>query len=223
MTTGRSPELKKKVLILWKGDLDFHTPKATSELLAAELEKAGCGVTVEKGFAALDDLKSIKRYDLIIPQWTMGKLTNAQSSNLSDAVRSGVGIGGVHGGTGDAFRGNLGYQWMIGGQFVGHPYTGDYTVRILAKRSSITRGMKTRFKYSSEQYYMIVDPAIDILADTIYNSPEGKKVTLPVVWTKMHGKGRVFYSALGHVVEEFHRFPDALKISVRGLLWAASA
>ena len=215
--------MKKKVLILWEGDVDFHTPKATSELLAAELERADCKVILEKGFAPLEDLKSIKKMDLIIPQWTGGELTPEQWQNLSTVVQGGVGVGGVHGGTGDSFHGNLGYQWMIGGQFVGHPHVGDYMVRLTAKKSPITKGMKTRFKYNSEQYYMIVDPAIDILADTIYTPKEGKKVTLPTVWTKMYGKGRVFYSALGHEVGEFTRYPDVLAMTVRGLLWAADA
>ena len=215
--------MKKKVLIMWGGNVEFHTPKATSELLAAELEQAGCRVRVEEGFTPLEDLKAIKKQDLIIPQWTIGSLTREQWSNLSQAVKGGVGVGGVHGGTGDAFRDNLGYQWMIGGQFVGHPHCGDYVVRLTRTRSPITKGLKSRFNYNSEQYYMMVDPVIDVLADTVYKSPEGKKTVLPVVWTKMYGKGRVFYSALGHDAEEFAKFPDALAIAVRGLLWAARA
>ena len=214
---------KKKALIMWAGNVDFHTPKAISEMLADGLEEAGCSVRVENSFEPLEDAKALRKLDLIVPQWTMGELKGEQWGNLNAAVREGVGVGGVHGGTGDAFRDNLGYQWMIGGQFVGHPLCGDYWVRLTSKgaKNPITRKMKPRFKYNSEQYYMIVDPAIDVLADTIYPSPGGKKVVLPAVWTKMWGKGRVFYSALGHAADEYPKYPDVLAMALRGLLWAA--
>ena len=35
----------------------------------------------------------------------------------------------------DAFRGNVEYQWMVGGQFVGHPHVGKYTVRLTGLRT----------------------------------------------------------------------------------------
>jgi type 1 glutamine amidotransferase len=44
---------------------------------------------------------------------------------------------------------------------------------------------------------------------------------MPVAWIKKWGKGRVFYSALGHSPEEFSKFPASLELTVRGLLWAA--
>ena len=61
---------------------------------------------------------------------------------------------------GDAFRGRVEYQWLVGGQFLGHPYVGEYTVELVPTDSPITRGMSKSFKYKSEQYYMGIDPAI---------------------------------------------------------------
>ncbi len=43
---------------------------------------------------------------------------------------------------------------------------------------------------------------------------------MPVVWKKMYGKGRVFYSSLGHVAKDFD-VPEAREIVNRGMLWAA--
>jgi len=43
---------------------------------------------------------------------------------------------------------------------------------------------------------------------------------MPVVWTRPYGKGKVFYSALGHVAEDF-KVPEALEIMKRGIQWAA--
>ena len=45
-------------------------------------------------------------------------------------------------------------------------------------------------------------------------------VVMPVVWKRRHGKGRVFYSSLGHVAKEFE-VPEMRTILKRGLLWAA--
>jgi type 1 glutamine amidotransferase len=47
-------------------------------------------------------------------------------------------------------------------------------------------------------------------------------VEMPVVWTKMYGEGRVFYSSIGHNTATV-REPDPLRFLVRGLLWAAHA
>lgn len=43
---------------------------------------------------------------------------------------------------------------------------------------------------------------------------------MPVVWTRRFGKGRVFYTSLGHVIGDFD-VPEAREILRRGLLWAA--
>jgi len=43
---------------------------------------------------------------------------------------------------------------------------------------------------------------------------------MPVVWKRLHGAGRVFYSALGHVSAEFE-VPQMRTIFRRGMLWAA--
>ena len=208
-----------KALIVW-GGWDGHTPKETAAIKAAKLESIGFRVRVEDSLSALEDLRALKRLDLIVPCWTCGELTPEQYQGINKAVLSGVGLGGTHGGMGDAFRSNIEYQWMCGGQFVGHPHTGDYFVRLTDAKSPITKGMKRRFKYCSEQYYMLVDPGVRILADSIYVY-EGKKATMPVVWTKAWGKGRVFYSALGHCAQEFVDYPEVLEMTARGMLWAA--
>ena len=212
----------KKVLFLWAGDENFHSPKAFAEVLGAELSARGCSVRIENSFAPLEDLDAMLEQDLIVPAWTMGDLPGPQWTNLSKSVTAGVGVGGIHGGMGDAFRKSLSYQWMVGGQFVGHPYAGPYTVRLTKTKSPITAGMPASFEYSSEQYYMMIDPSITVLADTVI-AHNGQDVVMPAVWTKKWGQGRVFYSSLGHAAEEFQKYPDVLAMTVRGLLWAADS
>jgi len=45
---------------------------------------------------------------------------------------------------------------------------------------------------------------------------------MPVVWKKVYGKGRVFYTSIGHTADVFDT-PEALAILRRGLLWAAES
>ena len=70
---------------------------------------------------------------------------------------------------------------------------------------------------------MHVDPANQVLATTRFTGEHASwidGVVMPVVWKRRHGKGRVFYSALGHVAREFE-VPEMRTILNRGLLWAA--
>lgn len=79
------------------------------------------------------------------------------------------------------------------------------------------------FPYTSEQYYMHVDPSNEVLATTTFNGDHAywiDGVVMPVVWKRRYGKGRVFYSALGHVVREFD-VPQIRTIFQRGANWAA--
>lgn len=212
--------MKKSLLI--SGGWDGHQPEKIVHLFSSELRAAGMAAEVATSLDVLADPAALASFDLIFPCWTMGTLTKEQSDGLLAAVRGGVALGGIHGGMGDAFRGNLDYEWMVGGHFVGHPHVGDYTVRIRDFASPITQGLPGIFPFTSEQYYMLIDPAVHVLADTEY-CHEGRSCAMPVAWAKMWGKGRVFYSALGHEPAEFEKFPHALTLTVRGLLWAAGA
>jgi type 1 glutamine amidotransferase len=209
----------KKALFI-AGGWDGHQPEKIVHLFSEELRHANFTTNIESSLDVLADPARLKTYDVIFPCWTMGSLTPEQSEGLLNAVMDGVALAGIHGGMGDAFRGNTNYEWMVGGHFVGHPHVGDYTVRIKDIASPITNDLPGSFAYHSEQYYMLMDPAVHVLADADYVY-EGRHCTMPVAWIRHWGKGRVFYSALGHDPAEFEKFPKALMLTVRGLRWAA--
>lgn len=200
----------------WEG----HAPGRMVRLFAGELAAHGFECELATELSVLDDADKLRACRLIFPCWSMGQITDQQERNLCAAVRGGVGLAGVHGGMGDAFRGRLDYEWMVGGHFVGHPHVGDYTVRVIDRASPITAGLPEAFTYRSEQYYLLVDPGVRVLADADYRH-EGGEVRMPVVWVKRWGAGRVFYNALGHHPDEFIQFPAARRLTVRGCLWAA--
>ena len=166
----------------------------------------------------------MRQVDLIIQHITMSEMSEGESRALQEAVIGGVGLAGCHGGLGDAFRNNTEYQYMIGGQFVKHPGGQvDYTVNITAAENPLVMDIKD-FILHSEQYYMHVDPAITILATTRFTGEHDawiEGIEIPVVWTKPYGKGRVFYSSLGHNKEDFD-IPQVWEIITRGITWAAS-
>jgi len=90
------------------------------------------------------------------------------------------------------------------------------------QQGSIMQGIGD-FPYRSEQYYMHVDPANEVLATTTFDGTHcdwAKGSTVPVVWKKHYGRGRVFFCALGHTADEFAS-PQFSTIVERGLLWAA--
>jgi len=206
----------------WKG----HEPVEVSELFAEILRKEAFEVEISETLDAFLDEKKLRTLDLIVPIWTMGKLAKEQCNPVSEAVANGVGIAGCHGGMCDAFRESVQWQFMTGGNWVSHPGGADveYVVNIKKGSSPIVEGLDD-FQVKSEQYYLHVDPSIEVLATTRfptvnwYHASNGA-VDVPVVWTKRWGVGRVFYTSLGHHAD-IMAMETPVEIMRRGFLWAA--
>jgi type 1 glutamine amidotransferase len=203
------------------GGWDGHQPQAFAELCAALLRDEGLSVRVADSLDALTDSAALSRLSLIVPIWTMGTIGAEPLGALLDAVASGVGIAGFHGGMGDAFRDATDFQFMVGGQFVAHPDgIKDYEVNLVD--DPLTRGLAD-FRVRSEQYYMHVDPSNHVLATTVFQAHTARWVAgtvMPVAWTRRWGDGRVFYSSLGHAPEELD-VHEARELLRRGMAWAA--
>ncbi|MBE6831936.1 MAG: hypothetical protein E7519_17180 [Ruminococcaceae bacterium] len=99
----------------------------------------------------------------------------------------------------------------------------DYVVNFKKNSSSpIIEGLED-FKVHTEQYYLHLDPCVNVLATTLVqtvgpHSPNGV-VTMPVIYTKLWGKGRVFYNSMGHHDDIFD-IPQVAEATRRGFLWA---
>lgn len=212
-----------KYAIVVRGGWEGHEPKECAEIMTGILRDSGYETEVFDSLDVYTDEERMRRVDLIVPCWTMGTIEREQEEGLLNAVRAGAGIAGWHGGMGDSFRNNPGYQFMVGGQWVAHPDNiRRYVVNIVRPADPIVSGLGD-FEMESEQYYMHVDPINEVLAATTFNvesAPWVNGTVMPVVWKKRFGKGRVFYSSLGHVAKDFD-VPEALEIQRRGMLWAA--
>jgi uncharacterized protein len=219
--------MSKKALIVW-GGWDGHYPKEVAGIFERLLRAEEFQVEVSDTLDAFLDGDKLKSLDLIVPVWTMGKITGEQLRPLLTAVQGGVGIGGCHGGMCDSFREAADYQFMTGGQWVAHPGNDgvEYSVHITDRENPIARGIED-YTVRSEQYYMHVDPSNKVLATTRFPTADGPHVPngefdMPVVWTRYYGKGRVFYNSLGHKPEVVEQ-RETLEICRRGFLWAARA
>jgi type 1 glutamine amidotransferase len=215
----------QKALIVY-GGWDGHQPQPVAEILADALRQDGFEVEVSDTLDAFKDRDKLMTLSLIVPHWTMGKITGEQLKPVIEAVESGVGLAGCHGGMCDAFRDNTDWHFVTGGQWVAHPGNDGvkYTVRITDKAHPITAGLGD-FDVASEQYYLHVDPGVRVLATTRFPVADGPHaangpVEMPVLWTKVYGKGRVFYDALGHTAKVVASEPN-LTIMRRGFRWAA--
>ena len=212
----------REALIVW-GGWSGHEPEQCADIIAGMLRELGFKVYLETSTEAFAD-PALKDLSLIVPIMTMSKIEKEELANLSAAVRGGVGLAGQHGGMADAFRDSPEYQFICGGQWVAHPGNViDYRVDITRLDDPVMQGLSS-FAYHSEQYYMHVDPSNEVLATTTFSgehAPWIDGVVMPVVWKRRHGKGRVFYSSLGHVAAEF-QVPEMKTILHRGMLWAAA-
>ena len=87
----------------------------------------------------------------------------------------------------------------------------------------ITRGIED-FDLVTEQYWVLADSYIDVLATTTQKvrewDPWHREVTSPAIWTRRWGKGRIVVTTPGPHVDVLEH-PSVRTIIERGMLWAA--
>jgi len=200
------------------GGWENHEPEPVARVLAGWLGDNGVNVELSDSLEPLGDADRLAKLDLLVVHWTMGELSKQAGKTVAAAVGDGLGLAGMHGGLADAFRGSIHWNHVVGGQFVAHPGgIKDFRVHVVDHADPITAGVG-HFDMHSEQYYLHVDPVNHVLATTTF---EHNGCTMPVVWKRTYGRGRVFYCSLGHVAAELE-VPEFRTIMTRGMLWAAA-
>jgi type 1 glutamine amidotransferase len=117
------------------------------------------------------------------------------------------------------------HKLMLGGQFVAHPGDGSVKYDIhFHNNDPLVHGLED-FTLTSEQYYMLIDPAVKVMASTIIRGadmPWLAGVRMPVAWTRRWGEGRVFYCGLGHTIGDLsHR--SIVTLLHRAAHWASQS
>lgn len=207
-----------------RGGWEGHAPVAVTDLFLPFLKDRGYAVETSQDLAVYEDAELLAAADLVVQCWSMGEITPAQSRGLAAAVRAGTGFAGWHGGIVDSFRGDLDYFMVTGGQFLMHPPGFvDHAVHLVPERSAhpVVAGLAD-FRVHTEQYWVATDPAVDVLATTVFGAGQerAEPVVMPAVWTRTHGAGRVFVSTIGHKADDFD-VPEVRALTERGLLWAS--
>ncbi|AMM83620.1 ThuA domain-containing protein [Martelella sp. AD-3] len=214
---------RRKALVVY-GGMAMHTPKEGAETVRDVLEAHDFTVDVTDDYDALG-AEDVGANALVVPVITDGALAPDKMAKLIAAVRAGTGLAGYHMGLATSFRASVPFRYAASCYWVAHP--GDiitYRVEVARPDHPIMDGIES-FEHTSEQYYLNYDPAVEVLATTTFSGayhPWRKNVVMPVVFTTTHGKGRVFYSSLGHTADELE-IPNVRAILTRGLLWAARA
>lgn len=215
-----------RVLYLY-GGWPGHKPYEVAGWARNLFADLGFDVTETQDVFTLD--ADLTGYDLIALNWnnavTTETLTPAQECGLLHAVEQGTGVAAWHGAAA-AFRSSLKYHWLLGGSFLEHP-AGEgvkypYRVRIVDTGHEITKGVDD-FEVASEQYYMSVDPNNHILAETMFTGdqlPWLDGLRMPQAWKRTWGAGRVFYSAIGHDLDDLTN-PAVTRLMTQGFAWAA--
>lgn len=234
---GFDPTRPRLALVV-RGGWFGHQPVEATDLFIPFLEESGFSVDVHDSPAPYADAVYMAGVDLVLQCNTMATIERGEFAGLRAAVENGTGLAGWHGGIADSYRNTSDYLHLIGGQFACHPgkhpdeLTGEqsdnyvpYTVTMLpaAAEHPITAGIGD-FDLVTEQYWVLCDSYIDVLATTTQKvrewDPWHREVTSPAIWTRQWGQGRVFVCTPGHRVEILED-PSVNTIIKRGLLWAS--
>jgi len=161
--------------------------------------------------------------------FTTGELPidEAQKRALIGFVRGGRGFVGIHSAT-DTF-----YKWpeyleLVGAYFDGHPWHQPVTIRVEDRQHPSTAHLPEQFTLNDEIYQfrdwsrnrvhvlLSLDPAaVDLGKAGVKRTDKD----FALAWTSEFGKGRSFYTALGHEADVW-RDPRFQQHLVAGIQWA---
>ncbi len=172
-------------------------------------------------------------------------ITAAGKSAFLDAIKNGKGFVGVHSATDTFHTGetaqtdtnrprtwryrNLGdkadpYTRMIGAEFIIHSVQQIATMRVIDAQFP---GMEKRGPsfQMMEEWYSLTDFSKDLHV-LLVQETQGmtgipyQRPPYPATWARAHGKGRVFYSSMGHRQQTWTN-PAFQEILLGGLAWTA--
>ncbi|MBJ7285589.1 MAG: ThuA domain-containing protein [Akkermansiaceae bacterium] len=188
-----------------------HSSIPTLEKVIAQLGKDSGAFTVDyvrqpQGGESMEQVlkklspESLKKFDGIVFANTTGQLPIPDPQGLVDWLKAGHAFIGIHSAS-DTFHDWPGFIEMLGGEFAGHgPEVGVECLNQDPKHLATAHLGKT-WKIEIEEIYQFksYDPAkvhdLLILDKHPENQTPGH---FPVSWSKSFGKGRVFYTSLGH-------------------------
>lgn len=226
--SAKAPKKGKLLYLTLSAGFKHEVIPFSAEVVKQIGEKSGAyEATVTEDVSAFT-AENLKNYDAVM-FYTTGELpmSEEQKKALMGFIRSGHGFVGVHSAT-DTFYLWEDYLEVVGAYFNDHPWHQQVTVEVADPASPLVSFLGKSFQVNDEIYQMS-----DFQADTSHvllrldpNSVDLKNPRVrrrfygwPLAWTRHDGKGRAFYTALGHekAVWEDPRFQELL---LKGIEWA---
>jgi uncharacterized protein len=220
------PASKKVLYLTYSAGFRHDVIPLSMQLLPQIGKKNGFDVVATKDLAFLSAV-SLPAYDAVV-FYTTGELpiSDADKANLLTWMRSGKGFVGIHSAT-DTF-----YKWpeygeLIGGYFDGHPWHQEVRVKVEDPKHPATRGLPAVWTLKDEIYqYRNWDRSkrhvlLSLDTSSVDLKKEGVKRSdgdFALAWTSTYGKGRVFYSALGHR-DDLWQTPEYQEFIAGGIRW----
>lgn len=158
-------------------------------------------------------------------------MTAGGKAALLDAVRQGKGFIGTHAATDTFLTGGNKYEnhgkstdpylRMLGAEFIAHNEQQKAKQRVADKTFP---GMPGEDFELMEEWYSLKDFQPDLHALLVQETegmvgPSYQRPPYPSTWARMHGKGRVFYTAMGHR-EDVWTNPMFQQLLFGGISWA---
>jgi len=187
------------------------------------------GTTIGRG-----DAHNIEYFDAVVFVNSTGtfNMNEEQKKAFLSAVHDrGMGVVGAHAAL-DANHDNGVSNWpewteMMGGTFQSHPWNtfnapvivedpSNPTVRHFSNKFWITDEMYQATNWSRDKVNVLM--RLDESKLDFSNNRGRPDKDQAITWSKMYGKGRVFYSSLGHTKEAWED-PDVLKMYLEGVKW----
>ena len=148
-------------------------------------------------------------------------LTTEQKKAFYDWIKDGGGFAGVHSAA-DTYHGDADYLDLLRGEFESHGAQVKVVVRNQDPLHPATRNVPETFEIYDEIYLFknwSRDKVHVLLSMTTHPNKPEVAGDFPVAWTNRVGKGRMFYTSLGHR-EDVYLNKVYLDHLAGGLQWA---
>ncbi len=232
-----SLEKGKPALLVFEkinGFKDTPSVDAAHAAMEAMAARKGWSIVFTQSGGAFN-AKTLGQFDAVLWNNISGDvLTLGQRAAFQDYLAKGGGYVGLHGSAGDPT-----YFWdwypdtLIGARFAGHPSKPQFqeTRVIVNGEHVLAEGLPTEWRMTDEWYAFKTNPKASgatvllSLDESLYNHQGyfGEDLSMggdhPIAWTKCIGKGRMFYSAIGHMPETYTH-PINARVMENGMDWA---
>lgn len=144
-------------------------------------------------------IEKIKDYDGFIFANTTGDLQFPDREGFIELIKGGKAFVAMHSG-GDTYHPFRGYVDMLGGEFLTHKAQVEVQPILHNPAHPATKSIPTGWRVFDEIYiFKNYDPAtVHALMGLNSHPNDGTEGYYPISWCKDFGKGRVFYTSLGH-------------------------